>query len=233
MNYARIFPAPTVVSGHGDVRGRRYRTGRNSNGWREEKYSETCPILSTTLEEDRNSGYPYIMPEFARGAYLLALALAVVLPVRAWVLEPITIASASMEPTLRVGTLLILDKLSLELHAPERGDVISFRSPVGVEDLVKRVIAVPGDVVEIRAKKVLVNGRELDEPYVVHDRPNERLDGDTLGPLTVPDNSYFVLGDNRDESNDSSVWKTAAGERVYFLKAASLQGIVRRLPWAA
>ena len=173
------------------------------------------------------------MPQFARLAYLLALALAVVLPIRAWVLEPITIASASMEPTLRVGTLMILDKLSLAGRVPQRGDVISFRSPVGSEDLVKRVIAVPGDVVEIRAKKVFVNDKELDEPYVVHDRANERLDGDNLGPLTVPEKSYFVLGDNRDESNDSSVWKTAAGERVYFLNAAAIQGVVRRLPWAS
>jgi signal peptidase I len=173
------------------------------------------------------------MPGFARLSFLLAVAFAVVLPIRAWVLEPITIASASMEPTLRVGTLMILDKWSLASRVPERGDVVSFRSPVGAEDLVKRVIAVPGDTVEIRQKKVLVNGKELDEPYIVHDRPNERLDGDNLGPLTVPERSYFVLGDNRDESNDSSVWKTASGERVYFLRASALQGIVRRLPWAS
>jgi signal peptidase I len=189
--------------------------------------------MSTPLEEVRNAIYPYNMPQIARLTYLFALALAVVLPIRAWVLEPITIASASMEPTLRVGTLMILDKWSLERRVPQRGDVISFRSPVGAEDLVKRVIAVPGDAVEIREKKVFVNGAALDEPYAVHDRQNERLDGDNLGPLTVPEKSYFVLGDNRDESNDSSVWKTASGERVYFLSAASLQGIVRRLPWAS
>ena len=172
------------------------------------------------------------MPGFARSAYLLALALAVVLPVRTWVAEPITIASASMEPALRVGTLMVLDKLSLERRGPRRGEVVSFRSPVDAEDLVKRVIAVPGDVVEIRAKRVFVDGKELDEPYVVHDRPQERLEGDDLGPLTVPEGSYFVLGDNRDESKDSSVWKTASGERVYFVRSSALQGIVRRLPWA-
>jgi signal peptidase I len=172
------------------------------------------------------------MPGFARLLALLAVALAVVLPIRAWVLEPITIASASMEPTLRVGTLMILDKWSLETRAPRRGDVISFRSPVGPEDLVKRVIAVPGDTVEIREKSVFVNGQALVEPYAVHDRPNERLDGDDLGPLIVPEQSYFVLGDNRDESNDSTVWKNASGARVCYLRADALQGVVRRLPWA-
>ena len=161
------------------------------------------------------------------------MALAVVLPVRAWVVEPITIASASMEPALKVGTLLILDKLSLERRGPKRGEIVSFRSPVDAEDLVKRVIAVPGDIVEIRAKKVFVNGQALDEPYAVHDRPDERLEGDNLGPLTVPAGAYFVLGDNRDESKDSSVWKTASGERVYFTPVSSLQGIVRGLPWAS
>ena len=189
--------------------------------------------MSTTLEKEPYSSYPCIlMPRFSRWLYLLGLALAVVLPLRAWIAEPITIASASMEPTLRVGTLMILDKWSLSGRRPRRGEIVSFRSPVGSEDLVKRVIAVPGDTIEIRAKKVFVNGEALDEPYAVHDRPNERLEGDDVGPLTVPAGSYFVLGDNRDESKDSSVWKTAAGERTYFLPASALQGIVRPLPWA-
>jgi signal peptidase I len=173
------------------------------------------------------------MPGFLRAAYLFAMALAVVLPVRAWVVEPITIASASMEPTLKVGTLLYLDKLSLARRGPRRGEIVSFRSPVDPEDMVKRVIAVPGDVVEIRDKRVFVNGSPLDEPYAVHDRPNDRLEGDNLEPLTVPEDCYFMLGDNRDESKDSSVWKTPAGQRVYFARGSSLQGIARRLPWAS
>jgi signal peptidase I len=159
------------------------------------------------------------------------LALAVVLPLRAWVAEPITIASASMEPTLRVGSLMLLDKWTLSGRRPRRGEIVSFRSPIEPEDLVKRVIAVPGDTVEIRHKKVIVNDEPLTEPYAVHDRPNERLEGDDLGPLTVPPGSYFVLGDNRDESKDSSVWRSSSGERVFFTPASSLQGVVRGLPW--
>jgi signal peptidase I len=172
------------------------------------------------------------MPGFARILFLVALSLGIVLPIRAWVGEPITIASASMEPTLKVGRLMILDKWSLRGRAPRRGDIVSFRSPVGPEDLVKRVIGVPGDVVEIRAKAVYVNGQALDEPYVMHDRPLAPLEGDNLGPLTVPEKCFFMLGDNRDESNDSSVWKTASGERVIFLREEALQGLVRALPWA-
>jgi signal peptidase I len=171
------------------------------------------------------------MSRFGRWIFLVAVSLAVVLPVRAWVAEPITIASASMTPTLEVGTLMILDKLSLSRRAPRRGEIVSFRSPVGAEDMVKRVIAVPGDTVEIRAKKVFIDGKALREPYAVHDRSGERLEGDDLEPLTVPDGEYFVLGDNRDESDDSSVWKTGSGDRVYFVSAHALQGIVRSLPW--
>ena len=187
--------------------------------------------MSTPLEESGRRGYPYIMLRFGRAAFLLGVALAVVLPVRAWIVEPITIASASMEPTLKVGTLMLLDKWSLSGRRPRRGEIVSFRSPVEAADLVKRVIAVPGDTVEIRAKTVFVNDKALSEPYAVHDRANEKLEGDDLGPLTVPPGGYFVLGDNRDESKDSSVWKSASGERVYFLPAASLQGVVRSLPW--
>lgn len=172
------------------------------------------------------------MPGFARLVFLLALALGVVLPFRAWVAEPITIASASMVPTLRVGKLMVLDKWTLRGRVPRRGDILSFRSPVGPEDLVKRVIAVPGDVVEIRAKKVYLNGEPQAEPYAMHDRPLAPLEGDNLGPLTVPEKSYFMLGDNRDESNDSSVWKSTAGERVYFLRSEAIQGLVKELPWA-
>jgi len=171
------------------------------------------------------------MPGMRRLLYLLALALAVVLPLRTWVAEPITIASPSMAPALRVGTLLILDKWTLSARPPRRGEIVSFRSPVGTEDLVKRVIAVPGETVELRKKKVFIDGEELREPYVAHSRPEESLEGDDFGPLTVPEKCYFVLGDNRDESNDSSVWKTTSGERIYYVCAEALQGLVRRLPW--
>lgn len=163
---------------------------------------------------------------------LIAIALAVVLPIRSWVAEPIYVASPSMEPTLKTGTLLMLDKLTLRMRAPRRGDVLSFRSPVDKHDLLKRVVALPGETVEMREKAVWINGKELDEPYAVHSRAGERLEGDNIGPLIVPKNSFFVLGDNRDESNDSSVWKDAEGHPVYFLRLALIQGLARRLPWA-
>jgi signal peptidase I len=170
--------------------------------------------------------------ELGRILKLVAIALAIVLPIRFWVAEPIYVASPSMEPTLRTGTMMVLDKLTLRVRAPQRGDVLSFRSPVENIDLLKRVIALPGETVEMREKAVFINGKPLDEPYAVHSRAAERLEGDTFGPLVVPDKGFFVLGDNRDESNDSSVWKDADGNPLRFLRLRLIQGIVRRFPWA-
>lgn len=163
---------------------------------------------------------------------LFVIALAVVLPVRTWVAEPVYVASPSMEPALRTGTLLVLDKLTLRMRAPRRGDILSFRSPVGGHDLLKRVVALPGETVEMKEKAVFINGKELDEPYAIHSRKGERLEGDSLAPLVVPEKSFFVLGDNRDESADSSVWKDPDGQPLRFLRLSLIQGIVRRLPWA-
>lgn len=166
---------------------------------------------------------------FRRLLFLVAVALALGLGVRAWVLEPIFVASPSMEPTLPTGTHLFLDKVTFRLREPRRQDIIVLCSPErDGRDLIKRVIALPGETVELRAKKVLIDGRELEEPYARHKREGELLEGDDLGPLSVPAQSYFVLGDDRDESRDSSVWKDpATGEPIHFVRRQDVRGLVR------
>ncbi len=160
--------------------------------------------------------------------FLVGIALAIVMPIRLWVLESIYIASPSMEPKLPVGGHVFLDKVTLRWRSPERGEIIVFISPVGDEhEFVKRVIAVGGDRVQIKEKKVFVNGEELFEPYAQHTRRDERLTGDNIGLLTVPQDALFVLGDNRDESKDSSAWTDADGQAVYFLPLKNVRGLVR------
>ncbi len=165
----------------------------------------------------------------SRLLFLVALGVVGALILRATVGEGIYIASASMEPSLHVGTHLVLDKLTFLFRSPRRGDIISFVGPMApYEELVKRVIAVAGETVELREKKVYVNGAALDEPYAQHKRAEERLKGDSLGPLEVPKEHLFVLGDNRDESKDSSVWKDpATGEAKPFVPLSRVRGIVR------
>jgi signal peptidase I len=159
---------------------------------------------------------------------LIALALGIVLPLRAYVAEPITIASGSMEPTLRTGEHYLLDKVTLRTRALRRGDIIIFRCPVGDHlQMGKRVIGLPGDTVELKEKTVYVNGEKLNDAYAEHKRRDERLDGDNLGPLTVPKEQLFVLGDNRDESDDSTVWRDEKGEREPFVPIRDVAGLVR------
>ena len=166
--------------------------------------------------------------KFYRLLILVLAGVGLTVPLRRWVIEPIYVASASMEPTLRVGARLFSDKLTLRLRPPLRGDIVLFPSPTGEAlSMGKRVISVPGETVEIRAKKVFINGVELLEPYAVHSRGQIRLEGDDLGPLQVPEGTVFVLGDNRDVSDDATVWKSKDGRPIYFLPASTITGIVR------
>ena len=116
------------------------------------------------------------------------------------------IPSESMQPTLAVGDRLVVEKLSYDIHPPRRGDIVVFKAPLALveqtlkDDLIKRVIGVPGDVIEMSHGQVSVNGQILSEPYVA-------AQGDYgYGPVTVPPGQYFVLGDNRNHSYDSHYW---------------------------
>jgi signal peptidase I len=157
---------------------------------------------------------------------LIAIGVFLAVLLRVYVVEGIYVASASMEPTLATGTNFFLDKLTFRFRAPERNDIIVFPSPVKQEhDLVKRVIALGGDTIEIRDKVVILNGAPLKEDYVKHTRSAELLQGDNIPPMTVPDGMLFVMGDNRDESGDSRDWTDPkSGEHSYFISVKDVIG---------
>ncbi|MBI4668777.1 MAG: signal peptidase I [Elusimicrobia bacterium] len=166
---------------------------------------------------------------------IIIMSVAATFIFRDYCLERIFVASASMEPTLPVNSRWWADKLSLRLRRPNKGEIVVLPSPVSSEkDLLKRVIAVGGDTVEIIAKAVHINGRPIEEPYVQHTRQDEMLEGDNLGPLSVPPGHVFLLGDNRDESGDSRDWKDpATGKRIYFIAADALKGRIIGAPQAS
>jgi signal peptidase I len=130
-------------------------------------------------------------------------ALVVALVIRAFFLAAFYIPSESMVPTLEKGDRVLVNKLSYKLHDVHRGDVVVFERPPnepdnGIKDLIKRVIALPGETIEVRDCKVLINGNALDEPYV-----KEWSRTCTAAPKVVGNNEVFVMGDNRDDSQDS------------------------------
>jgi len=129
------------------------------------------------------------------GLILLAVVIFLLLQV---VMPRFEVVGSSMEPNLHDGQRLLINKAVYFFREPEAGEVIVFQPPNNRRaDYIKRIIALPGDVVEVKMGVVYVNGSPLDEPYI-KDEPSY-----TLSPKEIPENSYFVLGDNRNNSNDS------------------------------
>ncbi len=161
----------------------------------------------------------------------IAIAVLLALVIRTYLVQAFKIPSGSMEDTLAIGDHLLVskfmygtkipfvDKRILKLRDPHQGDVIVFEYPEDPsKDFIKRVVGVPGDVVEGKEKKVYVNGKLYENPHEVHKEkdiiPKEMNPRDTFGPVTVPAGSYFVMGDNRDRSYDSRFWKFVRRDQI-------------------
>ena len=168
-------------------------------------------------------------------ALLWALVLAFL--IRTFGFQAFTIPSSSMEKTLLIGDYLLVnkssygvkipftDKYMAEFDGPELGDIVVFRYPVNPkDDYVKRVVGLPGDVIEMRNKQLYRNGEAVHEDYIQQLRPNMIGDLDNIGPITVPEGQYFTMGDNRDNSSDSRVWGTVERHLIH--------GKVWRIYWS-
>ena len=161
--------------------------------------------------------------------YVESIIIAVILAlfVRTWVVQAFKIPTGSMENNLLIGDHLLVNKFIfgptplaigralLPVRPIRRGDIVVFKYPDEPDrDFIKRVIGLPGETIELRNKKVYVNGKPLDEPYVHFLTPpsteyQEVTSSDVreqFAPVTVPPDRYFVMGDNRDNSQDSRYW---------------------------
>lgn len=161
--------------------------------------------------------------------YFESIVIAVILAlfVRTWVVQAFKIPTGSMENNLLIGDHLLVNKFVfgltpfaigralLPVRPIRRDDIIVFKFPVQPDrDFIKRVIGLPGETVELRHKHVYIDGKPIDEPYVHFLTPPSPEDQEvtaadvreSYGPVTVPDDQYFVMGDNRDNSEDSRYW---------------------------
>jgi signal peptidase I len=157
----------------------------------------------------------------------IVVAVAAVLAIKAWVVNPYRIPSSSMEPTLHcavpeqgceAGTSdrVLANRFVYRFTDPERGDIVVFRTPPEAAQtcpapgvFVKRLIGLPGDTVEIRDGQLYVNEEPLPEPYVYGGEV-----GDNFGPVDVPEGEYLMMGDNRYQSCDSREWGTVPRENL-------------------
>ncbi|MCB8817645.1 signal peptidase I [Desulfosporosinus shakirovi] len=134
---------------------------------------------------------------------ILAAALILSFIVRTFLLDNRIVPSGSMLPTIQLQDRLIVDKLLFKFSEIERGDIVVFHPTEKSgekDDLVKRVIGLPGEEIQVKDGNVMVNGTALEESYLL-EKPDYQYE-----PATVPADSYYVLGDNRRGSNDSHMW---------------------------
>lgn len=153
---------------------------------------------------------------------IVAISLAIVIPVRYYLIQPFFVRGASMEPSFDNGQYLVIDEISYRLGEPERGDVIVFKFPNDPSQYyIKRIIGLPNETVEIKDSQIMIYNQESPEGIKL-DEMTYQTKGNTLGSLTLKlrENDYFVLGDNRQASFDSRQWGALSEEyiigRVWF-----------------
>jgi signal peptidase I len=141
----------------------------------------------------------------------LLIAIGIALVVIVFLYKPILVEGTSMAPLLCDQEQIFINKFVYHFEPIERGDVVVFRYPFDrTKSFIKRIVALPGETVEIRQGKVYVNGDPLPEPYV----PSQYEDLRDFGPMRVPSESYFVMGDHRISSNDSRVFGPVASRYI-------------------
>lgn len=179
---------------------------------------ETIPAVEVEKKRRKSLTREYVE------AIVIAILLALV--IRTFVVQAFTIPSGSMVPTLLVGDYILVNKFIFGaevpftdlrlpgLRQPRRGDIVVFKYPWDEKrDFIKRVVGVPGDEVYIKGRTVYINGKPLEEPYATFNDAAPSA-GAEYGPRAVPPESFFVMGDNRDNSQDSRYWGVLKRDKI-------------------
>ena len=185
---------------------------------------------------------------FREYAESILIAILLALFIRAFVVQAFKIPSGSMIPTLLVGDHILVNKFIFgarvpysdhrlfSLTHPKRGDVVVFLEPrERQKDFIKRVIGLPGETIQVVNRRVYINGEPLDEKgYAYFSNPSQGRELDYFGPLEIPEDSYFMMGDNRENSSDSRVWGPVSFSLIKgkaFFIYWSWDGPNRRVQW--
>jgi signal peptidase I len=143
---------------------------------------------------------------------ILLIALAIVIPIRMLLFQPFMVRGSSMEPNYHSSDYLIIDELSYRLRDPQRGEVIVFQYPLDPSyKYIKRIIGLPNETIEIKNGEVYVSrvggeAQKIDESIYLSAKVQEEWKNTNYNSLTLKQNEYFVMGDNRINSSDSRIW---------------------------
>lgn len=169
---------------------------------------------------------PSRLKVFVVNIFYIGLAIGLAMLIQTFIARPFIVTGNSMDPVIKDKEYLIIDKLSYRLGSPKRGDVVVFRAPPEPSKFyIKRIIGLPGETVTIEGTTITItnsehpNGFTLEEPFITH---NIRSDSVTT---TIPEDHFFVMGDNRDASFDSRSWGPLAKEAI------SGRALLRLLPF--
>ena len=168
--------------------------------------------MTSTIESDVEENLDQLSDDKAtiRRVLLFAGVIAALLLVRSFALEPVRVRSDSMAPALSSGAMLLIDKVTLRTREPHRGEIVVAIDPRNGDTIVKRVVAVGGDSVGIEDGMLVLNGKTVVENYI----DNDNMDGYYTGPDLVPLGHVFLLGDNRDTSEDSRAFGPVAVDDI-------------------
>jgi signal peptidase I len=171
-----------------------------------EKVSPTTTATQgKIIEKPQNDNKPSGWQKFKETLQIVGIALLLTFVIRTFIAEPRYIPSESMYPTLTTGDRLVIEKISYRDRTPQQGDIVVFEPPVELgytkeQAFIKRVIAIEGQTVTVENGIVYVNDRPLQEEYIAEPPAY------TLPTVSIPQGSVFVMGDNRNNSNDSHIW---------------------------
>ena len=169
-------------------------------------------VHSTPPDAAERPAPPALHRELRSWARDLIVALGLAMVIIVFFYQPVKVEGTSMAPLLSDQERIFINKFVYHFETIHRGDVVVFWYPLDhSKSFIKRVVGLPGDQVEIRHGDVFINGRELTEPYV----PPQFVDFSGYGPMRVPDDEYFVMGDHRVSSNDSRVFGPVPGDFIY------------------